>query len=134
MLISEFSKRTGLSKDTIRFYIRKGLLLPQMGREGGSNPYQHFSERDVSIAGMIRFAQSLGLTLKEIAQLALELQSEGLSQERELQILDEQLAKLERKSIELTHLMGYLRGKRDWVAQGKPGNDPQFTECLKCQA
>lgn len=134
MLIGEFARRTGLGPDTIRFYIRKGLLVPRVGRQGGRNPYQHFSERDVSLAGMIRFAQSLGMSLKEIAAVAQELQQAGITPEREVELLDEQLAKMERKAAELAALTDYLRAKRDWIAHGRPGDEPRFAETMLCAA
>lgn len=134
MLIGEFARRTGLGPDTIRFYIRKGLLVPQLGRQGGRNPYQHFSERDVSLAGMIRFAQSLGMSLKEIAVAAQELQADGITPAREVELLDEQLAKMERKAAELAALTDYLRAKRDWICRGRPGNEPRFADAVLCAA
>ncbi|MCM2439396.1 MerR family transcriptional regulator [Agrobacterium vitis] len=134
MLIGEFARRTGLSQDTIRFYVRKGLLTPQVGVKGGRNPYQIFTERDASSARMIRFAQSLGMPLKEIAEIASELQRDGLSQVREIEIMDDQLAKLVQKAAELAELTDYLRAKRDWVTRGKPGDEPRFTDEALCLA
>jgi MerR family transcriptional regulator, copper efflux regulator len=37
MLISEFTRATGLSRDTVRFYVRRGLLAPLAGNKGGSS-------------------------------------------------------------------------------------------------
>ncbi len=127
MLIGEFAQRTGLSQDTVRFYVRKGILMPQTGARGGRNPYQIFSERDVATAMMIRFAQSLGISLKEIAGIAGELLSDGLSAEREIEIIDTQVLRLEQKAADLARLLGYLRAKRDWMAGGKSGDEPRFT-------
>ncbi|NKN37294.1 MerR family transcriptional regulator [Agrobacterium sp. a22-2] len=134
MLIGEFAQRTGLSQDTVRFYVRNGLLTPQVGAKGGRNPYQMFTERDASTARMIRFAQSLGMSLKEIAEIATELQREGLSQAREVEIMEDQLVKLVQKAAELAELTDYLRAKRDWVARGKPGDEPRFTDETLCLA
>jgi len=134
MLIGEFSQRTGLSQDTIRFYVRKGLLAPELGTKGGRNPYQIFSKRDASTARMIRFAQSLGMPLKEIAKITAELQRQGLSPAREIELMDEQLARLKQKAAELAELTCYLSAKRDWVARGKPGNEPHFLEEAPCRA
>lgn len=134
MLIGEFAARTGLSQDTIRFYVRKGLLAPETGLKGGRNPYQIFSERDASTARMIRFAQAVGLPLKEIATIAAELQRQGLTPAREVELMDEALARLERKAEELAELTDYLRQKRDWVARGKPGNEPRFLDDAPCLA
>ncbi|CAN7766995.1 MerR family transcriptional regulator [Ensifer sp. NM-2] len=132
MLIGEFAQRTGLSQDTVRFYVRKGLLTPQLGAQGGRNPYQIFSDRDASTVRMIRFAQSLGLPLKEIAEIATELQREGLSPAREIEIMNVQLVKLEQKATQLAELTNYLRAKRDWVVCGKPGDEPRFTDDTLC--
>lgn len=132
MLIGEFAARTGLSQDTIRFYVRKGMLMPELGVKGGRNPYQIFSERDASTARMIRFAQSLGMPLKDIAKIAAELQRDGLSEARELELMDEALERLKRKAAELAELTQYLAAKRDWVARGKPGNEPRFLEDAPC--
>ncbi len=134
MLIGEFAARTGLSQDTIRFYVRKGLLAPETGVKGGRNPYQIFSERDASTARMIRFAQSFGMPLKEIAKIAAELQRQGLTPAREIELMDEQLVNLERKAAELAELTDYLRAKRDWVARGKPGTEPRFLDLSPCPA
>ena len=134
MLIGEFAARTGLSQDTIRFYVRKGMLMPELGTKGGRNPYQIFSERDASTARMIRFAQAVGLPLKEIATIAAELQRQVLTPAREVELMDEALARLERKAAELAELTDYLRQKLDWVARGKPGNEPRFLDDAPCLA
>jgi MerR family copper efflux transcriptional regulator len=70
MQISEFSQRTGLSRDTVRFYVRLGLFKPKTSAKGGSNPYQVFSDEDVQLAEVIRISQALGMSLKEIGALS----------------------------------------------------------------
>lgn len=134
MLIGEFARRSGLGQDTVRFYVRKGLLAPQLGAKGGRNPYQIFTDRDVSTARMIRFAQSLGMPLREIAAIATELRREGLTREREIELMEAQLAKLRQKAVELAGLTNYLRAKLDWVARGKPGDEPRFSDEAACSA
>ena len=42
MLISEFARATGLSTDTVRFYVRRGLLKPLAGSKGGSKSLSDF--------------------------------------------------------------------------------------------
>ncbi|WP_415126558.1 MerR family transcriptional regulator [Paracoccus sp. (in: a-proteobacteria)] len=126
MLIGEFARRTGLSQDTIRFYVRKKLLRPRTGAKGGRQPWQIFTEQDVSTARIIRFAQSLGLSLREIAEIDAELHRDDSSPQRELGVLDTQLARLEQKAADLAGLIGYLRAKRDWVARGRPDHDPHL--------
>lgn len=134
MLIGEFAARSGLGQDTVRFYVRKGLLKPEFGTRGGRNPYQIFGERDVATARMIRFAQSLGMPLKEIAAVADELLDAGLTPEREIEIIDTQVARLERKAADLAMLLDYLRAKRDWMVGGKREPEPRFSEDGTCLA
>ena len=132
MLIGDFAKRTGLSAATIRFYIRKRLLAPESGPVGGSNPYARFTERDVQIAAMIRFGQSLGMSLKDIAKVNDEMQSDGLSRERAVEIMDAQLTAMDRKASDLAVMSAYLRSKRDWIAGGQSGEEPHFAASLLC--
>jgi DNA-binding transcriptional MerR regulator len=70
MLISEFARAAEMSVDTVRFYVRKGLLQPETGMKGGANPYQIFTPEHVEQARMIRMAQGLGFSLREISALA----------------------------------------------------------------
>ncbi len=106
--------------------MRRGLLAPQTGRKGGSNPYQIFSERDVQEARLIRLAQSLGFTLSDIAGLAAEFRSQGLSRKRRIAILAERLSALEQKAEELGRMTAYLRAKIGWMEAGGRGPEPRF--------
>lgn len=132
MLIGEFARRTALSAATIRFYVRKGLIAPETGQLGGSNPYARFTERDVQIAAMIRFGQSMGMSLKDIASVNDEVQAEGLSRERAVELMDEQLEIMKRKTQDLATMMDYLQAKRDWIADGQKGDEPRLAARLLC--
>ena len=67
MFIGELSKITGASRKAIRHYEALGLLpLPQ--RQG---KYRVYGEADASLICMIRRAQSLGFSLKEIRALSI---------------------------------------------------------------
>jgi len=67
--MNELAKRTGLSKDTIRYYIKIGLLKPD--RNPG-NGYKLFDGKDIQRLRFICKAKYLGFTLKEIKQIILE--------------------------------------------------------------
>jgi MerR family copper efflux transcriptional regulator len=125
MLISQFSKAAGLSQDTIRFYIRRGLLTPQLSGKGGRNPYQSFTEADVITARFIRFSQSMGMSLAEISAINQE-RLVGISRERSIEIMTGQLAQLEAKIAEFTVMAEYLTAKIAWQRAGNPGPAPQL--------
>jgi len=64
--VSELAKLAGVTTDTVRHYVRIGLLKP---RRDPSNRYKLFAEVDVRRLHFIRQAKSLGYTLDEIAQI-----------------------------------------------------------------
>ncbi len=66
MLIGTLSMRTGLPKDTIRYYQKLGLIQPASRREGG---YREYSDDTVSTLTFIKNAKRLGFTLTEIKGL-----------------------------------------------------------------
>ncbi|MBD9494649.1 MULTISPECIES: MerR family transcriptional regulator [unclassified Ensifer] len=128
MLISEFAKATELPVDTIRFYISKGLLKPERSAKGGSNPYQLFSQEDVTAARMIRLQQTLGYSLREIQALNDAYRAGESSPARTVEILQAQIARLEERKAALDAALSFLRGKVDWIKAGKPDTVPQLED------
>jgi len=63
MKILEFEKISGLTRDTIRYYERIGLL-PKPNR--GENGYRQYTERHLTILGFITRGKAIGFSLKEI--------------------------------------------------------------------
>jgi MerR family transcriptional regulator, copper efflux regulator len=68
MLISELSEKTGVSKHTIRFYEKAGLLQTDMAARGENN-YRQYTEVAIEQLNFINGAKTLGFTLKEIKQI-----------------------------------------------------------------
>lgn len=62
MKIGELASATGLSRDTLRFYEKRGLLLPRR-RDNG---YRDYAPEAVQWLCYLRSAQQLGFTLAEI--------------------------------------------------------------------
>ncbi|WP_227307383.1 MerR family transcriptional regulator [Acidisoma cellulosilyticum] len=128
MLISEFARTTGLSTDTVRFYVRLGLLVPETSTKGGRNPYQVFTAELVDVARIIRLAQSLGFSLKEIAALGEEHRAGQMTRQRSAEIMSQQLARLEEKAAHLNAMTAYLRAKIDWLRQEDDRPEPRFSD------
>ena len=124
MLISDFARATGLSTDTVNFYVRRSLLTPETDRRGGRNPYRSFSEADIVTAHFIRFSQSIGFSLTEIAAINLERQQGTITSERSVEIMSDQLLQIEGKLAELNAMSDHLRAKIGWTKAGKPGDAP----------
>jgi DNA-binding transcriptional MerR regulator len=126
MLISDFARVTGLTRDTVRFYARLGLLRPRTNGKGGRHPYSVFTDEDVRAAEVIRISQSLGMSLKEIATFNEERREGHLTCERKVEIMSAQLVRLEAKATELETMIGYVRAKIDWLTCGKQGRQPEL--------
>jgi len=68
MLIGEISKQTGLSRDTIRFYEKKGLLKVERTASQFNN-YKQYTSKHLYQLQQIKKAKRFGFTLNEIADL-----------------------------------------------------------------
>ena len=126
MLISEFARETGLTVDTVRFYVRKGLLTPEKTGKGSRNLYQDFTDEDIKAAKVIRIAQSLGLSLNDLVAIGEERRAGRHTPEFSIAILSKQLNMLETKAAELKAMTRYLHAKIDWLKDGEKGPSPDF--------
>ncbi|WP_028974720.1 MerR family transcriptional regulator [Spirochaeta cellobiosiphila] len=63
MNIGELAQKAGVSKDTLRYYEKLGLLGEV---ERGPNSYRDYSERYVATVQVIKRSKDLGFTLREI--------------------------------------------------------------------
>ena len=130
MLISEFSRRTGLARETVRYYVRLGLLQPQQGRKGGRHPYLVFRPDDLRAADVIWVGQALGLSLREIGDLREARRRGDLPIEDRLAMMRDQLTRLEEKSAELDSLKAYVRAKIEWQENGEKGDEPVLSNFM----
>ena len=64
MKIGELASRTGVSRDTIRFYEGQGILI-NITRPFEWNNYKDYGEENVRRIKIIKCLKSFGLTLKE---------------------------------------------------------------------
>lgn len=65
MRIGELAKRAEVSRDTIRFYERHGLIRSEVDAGAGNN-YRDYPEDAVMTLEVIRDAQSAGLSIADI--------------------------------------------------------------------
>ncbi|HLW82696.1 MAG TPA: heavy metal-responsive transcriptional regulator [Candidatus Acidoferrales bacterium] len=106
MRIGVVAKRIGLSVDAIRFYERNALLPRPPRTEGG---FRNFGESDVETLAFIRRVQGLGFKLSEIRGF-LRLRGNRLQPCAPVRRrLEEKLADVQRKLIELQDLEHELR-------------------------
>ncbi|MGI5508761.1 MerR family transcriptional regulator [Streptomyces sp. CA-106131] len=109
MRIGELAAQAGMTRDTIRFYEKVGLVI---GRRL-PNGYRDFPPETVSWLQYIRTAQALGFSLAEIARNGETLReapdtAEALSMlfEEKLQVIDTRIAELTTLRAELATRVG----------------------------
>ncbi|HUQ57291.1 MerR family transcriptional regulator [Lentzea sp.] len=66
MRISELARAAGVGISTVRFYERRGLVVPTARTRGG---YRHYDREALRRLKFIRRAQRLGFTLTEVEQI-----------------------------------------------------------------
>ena len=115
MLISEFAQASGLSVDTVRFYVRQGLLSPKRSSKGGIRGYQQFGTRDVRIAAGIRIGRALGLSLADIKFFIVDQRSRPTSIDSRIRLMEAHRMRLHERCTELQQLLAYMDKKIDWM-------------------
>jgi DNA-binding transcriptional MerR regulator len=104
MLISELSKKTGISTHTIRFYEKSGLIEGKQDETVKSNNYFHYDEIVVEKLEFINDAKSVGFTIKEIGQIIDAWYNRKYTKKQKLDILDDKLISLGKKLKEIKEM------------------------------
>lgn len=108
MKIDEVSKKFGLTKDTLRYYEKIGLIVDVPKNESGQREY---SEESLNHIYFIMCMRRAGLTLKQIKDyMDLYDQGDDTHDER-LDILLAQREYLEIQMVELKETMDYMNHK-----------------------
>lgn len=109
MLIGELSRRSGLSRDTIRFYEKESLIGPRKAVRKGFAPnnYKDYPESAVSDLLFIQRTKVLGFTLAEIRGM-LAVRGQGQPSKKWAAEAEAKLKDVDRKILELKAVRGLL--------------------------
>lgn len=116
MRIGELCAKTGLSKETVRYYERQGLL-ENIPRPNRSNNYKVYSAVDLQRLNMIKHAKMLGFTLAEIAEVLAVWVDDNFTAEQKQASLRRKLQQLEEKEAALIELRARLKNAINKVGQ-----------------
>jgi len=105
MRIGELASRVGVNPKTVRYYEGIGLLPPAEREPSG---YRDYDGQDVDRLRFIRTAQRLGLSLGEIAEILAFRERAERPCDYVLEVLDRQVADLDRRMAEMAELRGEL--------------------------
>lgn len=115
MTISDFSYFTGITKDTLRFYDKIGLLSPELR---GDNNYRYYTERQLDMGFLIGDLRALGIELAKIKQYA-----DQRSPERMLALFAEQDTRIEQEIQRLRSIQEVMHLRTDMAAQALQYSD-----------
>jgi MerR family copper efflux transcriptional regulator len=115
MRIGEFARRGGISRDTVRFYEKAGLLSPRVAMNG----YRLFDASQLELLRSIRIAQVLGFTLSEIRKQIGRWDDQTPAMRA--RFLSDKLELIDARITELTEMRAHLVDKIAWIRKGKKG-------------
>lgn len=110
MLIGELSQQTGLSKDTIRFYEKIGLISAT-DRSAGTRIYKEYSPATIERLHSIGRGKGLGFTLGEIKNLLDVWEDGAISEQRQIEVIERKIEEIAGKMQQLDAIKTYLAAK-----------------------
>ncbi|WP_122614392.1 MerR family transcriptional regulator [Pseudomonas viridiflava] len=104
MRIGELAKATEVSRDTLRFYEQRRLIVAQRSANG----YRHYPVETVQLVQFIKVAQRLGFSLNEIGSNVAELWKAPAPDIAIAALLKEKLTLIDTRVAELMGLRSEL--------------------------
>jgi MerR family Zn(II)-responsive transcriptional regulator of zntA len=107
MLIGELSKKSGVSRDTIRYYEKMGLL--NAGDSKRANNYKEYPDSAVDVLKLVKIGKGLGFKLHETKEFLSFWEKNDTDNERLNEMVEEKIKEIDRKIEELTAFKKNLR-------------------------
>lgn len=105
MRIGALAAKSGISRDTIRYYEKRGLL----GDIGKDTAYKNYTQRALRRLELIQTAKNLGFTLTEIGEVMDAWDAEQLNVATKTRLLTQKLAQVKTKFEDLRRLQTALQ-------------------------
>ena len=105
MRIAELEARTGVSRDTLRYYEKEGLLQ-EVSRSG--NNYRDYPEKAVEQVAMLTQLKGLGFTLREIRDVLDALRADSINCAEGARLMASKRAAVKARIRELRQLSALL--------------------------
>ena len=117
--IKEAEEETGITRQNIRFYEKKGLIQPERNKE---NDYRQYSEEDIKRLKTIKMLRKLDFPVEAVRNHLDSLKE----RKKELSAQINFLEKMEREGADLSNQERYLRQMEQEERQGR-----RFTDILE---
>ena len=121
--IGELAHQSQVSRDTLRFYEKHGLITPSTRTDAG---YRLYAESDIKRIGFIVSAKKVGFTLNEIQQLLqLEVTKDIKSCQDVKEFVDHKIQLVNQQLIETRRIKKSL----ETLSEACCGGDEPATQC-----
>lgn len=123
MLIGELSRQTGLSRDTIRFYEKQGLIAVSR-KERRFNNYKEYSEATRERLFQIKRIKSFGFTLNETSDFLTMVENKQASCGNVAARISEKVSLIDQKIMQLIELRALMQsGVQNCLSCCKPDDE-----------
>lgn len=109
MRVGAAAKTLGTTADTLRFYEKRGLIR----LERRDNGYRDVSEATLGLLRLIRLAQELGFSLREIAELTSALGDGEMSASDVGALLQRKIDEIDARMRDMASLRALLVARQD---------------------
>ncbi|MEM9540026.1 MAG: MerR family transcriptional regulator [Cyanobacteria bacterium P01_E01_bin.42] len=114
MKIGELAEKTGLSRDTIRFYERNNLISSKPS-QSGTNSYRNYPDDLVERLNFISQARDAGMSVADLRDIFQALQGEGCDPENGKQVVQRKIEELEENIVRTRKVVKFLK---DTISDG----------------
>jgi DNA-binding transcriptional MerR regulator len=124
MRIGELARLSGLSRDTIRFYERHGLLTSYPSQEA-SNTYREYPDDSVERLAMVVEARESGLSIADLALLIRHMETDGQAAFDADAFFDEKIAEVKQTIEKARRFLAILKQAKaalQRAANDRPGD------------
>lgn len=129
LTIAEVAQRTGLTKDTLRWYENEGLI-PSIARDG--NGYRAYDEAAVRMIELVIRLRRTGMPVKEMASFVAMVRQGGDTHDQRLTLLEDHrrrvLAQLAQLHEDLEAIESKIAHYSRLIAEGRDCGDEPVTD------
>ncbi|RME17709.1 MAG: MerR family transcriptional regulator [Alphaproteobacteria bacterium] len=119
MRIGELAERSGLSRDTIRFYERNGLVRSVPG-SSATNNYRDYPEDNLVWLRFITGAREAGLSIADLRDITAAISCD-MDRTEARQVLAAKIDELKARADEIRRAIDFLERARDQTAGSAEG-------------
>ena len=125
--IGEVSNRLGLSRDTLRFYEKKGIIQPEKQKNG----YRTYTYEDIKKLSSIMFYRRLNFSIEDIGRILYKSSFPSYCSMIQEKIAEEkhQVEKHRQSLIHLTHLQKHYKNVEKYLNRYDLRPMPPITRC-----